>query len=568
MKRIVSFLLSFILLLGIVSVVGAADTAVPRDNFILSIPVRYKQTEARKLLSLLNAFRTGGDAWYWNEDNASKVNVSGLKALTYDYELEQIAMQRAAELVLQFSHTRPNGKLCFDAYGSCTAAAENIAAGQKTAQEVHAAWREDDEQYAGQGHRRNMLSSDMEAVGFGCVEYGGTTFWAQAFRTPVSAASATPALDTEVSVSVEIDPAQVKVYDVRLSAPEMELIVNSTQALPAAALRIRLQDGLNDVILMPDVTWESSDPPVAAIDEEMLFAANTGSCVLKGNVFDNPVEVAVTVKNKAPVEPTEPATQEEPTQPTDPTPAEPTTAHTHVPEVLPPVTPTCLTTGLTAGSRCKTCGEILEKQQTVPMLSHSFTTKQTKAGYQKAGKVVRTCSLCGKRETRYIPAVATIRLSGTKYVYDEQRHTPKVRILDENGKYLQRDIDFTLTYPTGRRDVGTYQIKIKFIGDYKGSKKVSYQIVPAKVEKLTARAGVKSAALSWKAAPGATDYVVYYSVTEKGGYKKLGSTSKTSAKMVQLDSGKVYYFRVRSVAKIDGKQWNGAASAPVRVVAK
>ena len=91
MKRIVSFLLCLILMIGIVCVVGAADAAVPQDNFILSIPVRYKQTEARKLLSLLNAFRTGGDAWYWNEDNSSKVNVSGLKALTYDYELEQIA---------------------------------------------------------------------------------------------------------------------------------------------------------------------------------------------------------------------------------------------------------------------------------------------------------------------------------------------------------------------------------------------------------------------------------------------------------------------------------------------
>ena len=300
----------------------------------------------------------------------------------------------------------------------------------------------------------------------------------------------------------------------------------------------------------------------------MLFAANTGACVIKGKVYENPVEVSVAVKNKVIVEPTEPATQEQPTQPSEPTPSEPTTVHTHVPEVLPPVTPTCLTTGLTVGSRCKTCGEILEKQKTVPMLSHTFTTKQTRAGYQKAGKVVRICSMCGKRETRYIPAVAVIRLSGTKYVFDEQRHTPKVRILDENGKYLQRDVDYKLTYPADRRSVGTYQIKLKFIGDYKGSKALTYQIVPAKVTNLKAKAGVKSAALSWDAAPGATDYVVYYSVTEKGGYKKLGSTSKTSARMVQLDSGKVYFFRVRSIAKIDGKQTNGAASAPVRVVAK
>ncbi len=563
MKRILSLLLCFVLVAGVVGVVGAADEAKPREHFIISMPVRYRQSEARKLLSLVNDFRTGSDAWYWNETNTSKVNAAGLVALTYDYELEQIAMQRAAELALQFSHTRPNGKICFDAFGDPTAAAENIAAGQKTAQEVHEDWREDAEDYAGQGHRRNMLSSDVEAVGFGCVQYGGMTFWTEAFRAPVSSASFSNPLDAEVPVSVEIDPAQVELYEVRLSTEKMDLIVNSTQALPAAALRLRLHDSLSDVILTPDVTWVSSDPSVAAIDKRMLFAAGPGACTLKGSVFDNPVEVAVTVKNRTPEQPTEPTTQEEPTKQD-----EPTTAHIHVPEILPPVTPTCLTTGLTAGSRCKDCGEILVKQQTVPKLSHSFLTKQSKAGFQKQGKVVHVCSMCGKRETTLIPAVANIRLSDTKYIFDDSRHTPKVRILDETGEKLQRNRDYTLTYPSGRRSVGTYSIKIKLIGDYKGSKTVSYKILPAKVTKLTAKPGVKSASLSWTAAPGATDYVVYYSLTEKGGYHKLGSTAKTTASMVRLDTGKAYYFRVRAVTKAEGKQWNGSLSAPVRVVAK
>lgn len=568
MKRILSLLICIVLVIGAVCVAGAAKSEKPGGNFIISLPVRYKQTEARKLLALLNDFRTGADAWCWNEQNTSKVRPEGLKALAYDYELEQIAMQRAAELALQFSHTRPNGKLCFDVYGDYKSAAENIAAGQRDANAVHADWREDNEPFAGQGHRRNMLDPDLKAVGFGCVEYNGMLFWAQAFGSPASSASANQALDKEVSVSVEIDPALLKTFEVRLSSEEMDLVVNSTCALPAAALRLRLSEGLDDVILTPDVSWVSSDPSVAAIDKQMLFAAGPGSCVLRGNVFDLPVEVPVTVKNIAPTQPSEPVTEEPQTQPTEPVPSEPTTTHTHVPEILPPVTPTCLTSGLTAGSRCKTCGEILEKQKTVPMLSHTFTTKQTKAGYHKAGKVVRTCSMCGKRETRTVPAVASIRLSGTKYVFDQKRHTPKVRILDETGKQLLRNTDYTLTYPSGRTSVGTYGIKIKFIGDYKGTKTVSYKILPAKVTRLTAKAGVKSASLSWKAAPGATDYVVYYSLTEKGGYKKLGSTQKTTASMVRLDSGVVYYFRVRSITKSEGKQWNGTASAPVRIVAK
>ena len=45
--------------------------------------------------------------------------------------------------------------------------AENIAAGQgtyDTAYEVYMAWREDDENYDGQGHRRNMLG-DFNCIG-------------------------------------------------------------------------------------------------------------------------------------------------------------------------------------------------------------------------------------------------------------------------------------------------------------------------------------------------------------------------------------------------------------------
>ncbi|MBQ4364798.1 MAG: hypothetical protein II804_00865 [Clostridia bacterium] len=568
MKRILSLLLCLVLVVGAVCAVGAAGDDQPQSAFLISMPVRFRQTEARKLLQMVNDFRTGSDAWYWNNDDTTKFSASGLKTLSYDYELEQIAMQRAAELALQFSHTRPNGKLCFDAYGERNSAAENIAAGQKSAQEVHDDWREDNEPYLGQGHRRNLLSADVEAVGFGCVEYGGMTYWAEAFGKPASSAAPTAALDAEVSVTIEIDPSQLTVYEVRLSETKMELTVSTTQALPAAALRLRLNEGLSDVILTPQVDWVSSDPSVAAVDKQMLFAAGPGNCTLKGSVFDNPVSVPVSVRNKAPAEPTEPTTQEPETEPTTPSPTEQPTTHTHVPEILPPVTPTCLTTGLTAGSRCKECGEILEKQKTVPMLAHAYTTKLTRARYQKAGKVVSTCSMCGKRETRVIPAVASIRLTGTKYIYDGRRHTPKVRIMDEAGKKLQRNVDYKLTYPAGRRDVGDYRIRIQFIGDYKGTKSAEYKILPGKVTKLTAKPGVKSAALSWNAVPGATDYIVYYSETEKGGYRMLGSTTKTSASMVRLDAKKVYYFRVRAVASVDDKQWNGAMSAAVRVVAK
>ena len=49
------------------------------------------QSEARSMLTLINSFRTGDNAWYWNRDNRTKTVETGLKGLTYDYQLEEVA---------------------------------------------------------------------------------------------------------------------------------------------------------------------------------------------------------------------------------------------------------------------------------------------------------------------------------------------------------------------------------------------------------------------------------------------------------------------------------------------
>lgn len=112
----------------------------------------------------VNAFRTGKEAWYWNKDNSTKTNLVGkLDELVLDEELCKAAQIRAKEIVKKFSHTRPNGKDCFSVldensidYHAC---GENIAAGSETGRDTFIQWKEDDEKYSGQGHRRNMLDN-------------------------------------------------------------------------------------------------------------------------------------------------------------------------------------------------------------------------------------------------------------------------------------------------------------------------------------------------------------------------------------------------------------------------
>ena len=120
-------------------------------------------------LSLINAFRTGSDAWYWASNDTDKVVCSNLQPLKYDYNLEQIALQRALEISLRFAHTRPNGTSCFTAtYNGVSSSGENIAIGYNsytTAAAAFNGWREDNDKYAGQGHRRNMLNANFTSVG-------------------------------------------------------------------------------------------------------------------------------------------------------------------------------------------------------------------------------------------------------------------------------------------------------------------------------------------------------------------------------------------------------------------
>jgi uncharacterized protein YkwD len=152
----------------------------------------YRKSEARSMLAMINEFRTGSDAWCWNSDNTTKTvyNQAGgtqLEALTYDYDLEQIAIQRAAELAESFSHTRPDGTLWYElTYNGIHSWAENIAAGQSTAAAAFRDWQETNEDYSGQGHRRNMLDEDYAAVGIACFVYNGRTYWVQEFGYQVS----------------------------------------------------------------------------------------------------------------------------------------------------------------------------------------------------------------------------------------------------------------------------------------------------------------------------------------------------------------------------------------------
>ncbi len=102
---------------------------------------------------------------------------SGVAPLTANWQLSRVARQKARDMATNgyFSHTSPTYGSPFTMirnYGiSYRTAGENIAKGQRTAQEVVNAW------WASPGHRKNMLDPKFTQIGVG--KYGNC--WSQMF---------------------------------------------------------------------------------------------------------------------------------------------------------------------------------------------------------------------------------------------------------------------------------------------------------------------------------------------------------------------------------------------------
>lgn len=91
--------------------------------------------------------------------------------------------------------------------------------------------------------------------------------------------------------------------------------------------------------------------------------------------------------------------------------------------------------------------------------------------------------------------------------------------------------------------------------------------VPAKVT-LKAKAGKRSATLSWTKVSGASGYKVYRATEKNGSYKRIFTTTKTKVVNKSLKKGKTYYYKVRAYKTVKGKKIYGAYSAVKTVRAK
>ena len=295
-KRALSLVLALIVSAGMLlpepMTAEAAVQTVP-------IVVTYGQSEARAMLDMINGFRTSEtEAWAYNEAG-EKVAYDGLNTLSYDYELERIAMKRAEEIALSYSHTRPNGTSCFTLYNQPYGnMGENIAAGYTSAASVFVGWREDNCDYSSQGHRRNMLKGKFKAVGIGHVKYMGVDYWVQEFSSEISNPTDPGANDQTAVANVEVDDSYIGMM--KATETSFSLKEGETKDLSDLKLALVIRDfwGMyaDSCVTCVDYSASVADTSVAVYDGGKLTGVSEGTTTLTLSAYGKTCDLKVTVK--------------------------------------------------------------------------------------------------------------------------------------------------------------------------------------------------------------------------------------------------------------------------------
>lgn len=155
---------------------------------------------------------------------------------------------------------------------------------------------------------------------------------------------------------------------------------------------------------------------------------------------------------------------------------------------------------------------------------------------------------------------AVIKLSKKKFNYNGKIQKPSVKVT-LNGETLTKGTAYKVTYSnSSSKKIGTYKVKVTFIGAYEGAAKTfKYTIGPKNATRLKATGKSGAIKVTWKrsASKVAKGYVIQYSTNSKFKNAKqvvVSGRSKTSKTISGLDKGKKYYVRIKAYSVKKGKK--------------
>ncbi len=177
------------------------------------------------------------------------------------------------------------------------------------------------------------------------------------------------------------------------------------------------------------------------------------------------------------------------------------------------------------------------------------------------------CTVCDvliSTETIYRPKAS---LEKTSFVYNKKVITPNVKVVTIKGEVIDPS-NYTLTYASGRKNVGKYKVTVNFKEKYSGNLVLTFEITPKPTKISSLKAGKKSFTVKWKKGDknSVKSYQIRYSTSAK--FKKAKTVNIKSLKTVsktvsKLKSGK-YYVQVRTVKNKCYSAWTKAKSVKVK----
>ena len=162
-----------------------------------------------------------------------------------------------------------------------------------------------------------------------------------------------------------------------------------------------------------------------------------------------------------------------------------------------------------------------------------------------------------------------VTLSRTAFTYNGKVQKPTVTVKD--GSTVLTASNYTVTYGSGRKNVGIYNVLVTMKGNYSGSRKVQFEIVPKGTSISSLKAGKNTLTVNWnKQAVQTTGYQIQYSV--KSDFSKAAAVTVSNNGTVTrniggLTRGCTYYVRIRTYKTVGGSNryssWSSKKTAKI-----
>lgn len=145
--------------------------------------------------------------------------------------------------------------------------------------------------------------------------------------------------------------------------------------------------------------------------------------------------------------------------------------------------------------------------------------------------------------------------SANDMIYTGAKLYPTVTVKD-GSRTLKLNKDYSISY-TKTTFVGEGIVTLKGMGNYSGSKKVSFKIYPKKTEIVSKKSLTNGKImLQWKAISNVDGYQILYSKNDTKNFKTLKyiKNGNTTTYVKKLPSMNKYYFYIRAYKVVDGKK--------------